>query len=247
MSQTCVVVTGASRGIGAAIAAALAEHGHTVACLSRSAASPEIEGLSEQTRSRFVTGSCDVTDAESVRNAIAKVAEQRLTIVGLVNNAGVHLEGKSEEFPLSDWQRVIDTNATSVLVACQAVYPHLVAAGGGLIVNIGSFFDKLGVKRNLAYCASKAAVGAMTRCLAVEWAKDRIRVLDVAPGYIVTDLNKEMMSSGPLRAYLEKRIPAGEPGKAGDVAELVRLLFNANGAFLTGETIYIDGAQGVAH
>jgi NAD(P)-dependent dehydrogenase (short-subunit alcohol dehydrogenase family) len=245
--NSCVIVTGASRGIGAAIAASLAGHGNTVACLSRSGTQPEINGLSEQTRSRFVTISCDVTNADSVRAAIAKASQQGLRISGLVNNAGVHLEGKSEEFPLADWQRVMDTNATSILIACQAVFPHLVAGGGGLIVNIGSFFDKLGVKRNLAYCASKAAVGAITRCLAIEWAKDRIRVLDVAPGYIVTDLNKESMSSGPLRAYLEKRIPAGQPGTAEDVAELVRLLFDARGGFLTGETIYIDGAQGVAH
>jgi NAD(P)-dependent dehydrogenase (short-subunit alcohol dehydrogenase family) len=122
-----------------------------------------------------------------------------------------------------------------------------VKAGGGLIVNIGSFFDKLGVKRNLAYCASKAAVGAMTRCLAVEWAAQGIRVVDVAPGYILTDLNRDVMESGPLRAYLEKRIPGGAPGSAADVAEVVAMLFDTTGRFLTGETLYIDGAQGIAH
>src|SRR5258708_13466416 len=155
MSQKCIVVTGASRGIGAAIAASLAERGHIVMCLSRSGTYPEIDGLGEQTRSRFLTGICDVTDSTSVRNAIAKSAEQGLAIVGLVNNAGVHLEGKSEEFSLADWQRVIDTNATSVLIACQAVFPYLVTAGGGLIVNIGSFFENLGVKRNLPSSPSK--------------------------------------------------------------------------------------------
>lgn len=247
MNEKCVVVTGASRGIGAAIAATLAQRGHRVACLSRSAGYPDVHGQSEEVRSRWLTASCDVTDAESVRNAIENVTRQGLRIVGLVNNAGIHLEGKSEEFPLEEWQRVMDTNATSILIVCQAAFPHLVAAGGGLIVNIGSFFDKLGVKRNLAYCASKAAVGAMTRCLAVEWAKHRIRVLDVAPGYILTDLNRESLGSGPLRTYLEKRIPAGEPGTASDVAGLVGSLFDASGTFLTGETIYIDGAQGVAH
>jgi NAD(P)-dependent dehydrogenase (short-subunit alcohol dehydrogenase family) len=142
----------------------------------------------------------------------------------------------------------MDTNATSVLGACQAAYPHLVAAGGGTIVNIGSFFDKLGVKRNLAYCASKAAVGAMTRCLAVEWAGKGIRVIDVAPGYIVTDLNADAMAAGgPLRAYLDKRIPGREPGTAADVAALVATLFTAAGGFLTGETIYVDGGQGISH
>ena len=83
------------------------------------------------------------------------------------------------------------TNATSVVVASREVYPHLKQAGGGLIVNIGSFFDKMGVSRSVAYCASKAAIGAITRCLAVEWAADNIRVVDVAPGYIATDLNAE--------------------------------------------------------
>src|SRR5258706_5846577 len=191
IGDKCVVVTGASRGIGAAIATALADQGQTVVCLSRSAGYPDVNGVSQDVRSRWVTGSCDVTNAESVRNAIQKVVDQGLQIGGLVNNAGVHLEGKSEQFSLADWQTVMDTNATSVLVACQAVFPHLVAAGGGPIVNIGSFFHNLGVKRNLAYCASKAAVGAMTRCLAVEWAKHRIKVLDIAPGYILTDLNRE--------------------------------------------------------
>jgi NAD(P)-dependent dehydrogenase (short-subunit alcohol dehydrogenase family) len=117
-----------------------------------------------------------------------------------------------------------------------------------MIVNIGSFFDKLGVKRNLAYCASKAAVGAITRCLAVEWAAKGIRVMDVAPGYIVTDLNADSMTAGgPLRAYLDKRIPGREPGTAADVGALVACLFTPAGGFLTGETIYIDGGQGIAH
>jgi NAD(P)-dependent dehydrogenase (short-subunit alcohol dehydrogenase family) len=128
------------------------------------------------------------------------------------------------------------------------VFPHLVAAGGGIIVNIGSFFDKLGVKRNLAYCASKAAVGAITRCLAVEWASKGIRVIDVAPGYIQTDLNASSMTpGGPLRTYLDKRIPGREPGTAADVGALVAFLFSPASGFLTGETIYMDGGQSIAH
>jgi NAD(P)-dependent dehydrogenase (short-subunit alcohol dehydrogenase family) len=111
------------------------------------------------------------------------------------------------------------TNATAVYTACREAYPHLVKSGGGCIVNIGSFFDKVGVKRNVAYCASKAAVGAITRCLAVEWANRGIRVLDVAPGYIVTDLNRDAMTSGPLADYLKKRIPSGATGKPADVRQ----------------------------
>ena len=120
-------------------------------------------------------------------------------------------------------------------------------SGGGTIVNIGSFFDKIGVKRNVAYCASKAAVGAITRCLAVEWANRGIRVLDVAPGYIVTDLNRKAMTTGPLAEYLKKRIPGGSTGTTSDVAKLVAAIFSEAIPFLSGETIYLDGAQGINH
>jgi NAD(P)-dependent dehydrogenase (short-subunit alcohol dehydrogenase family) len=249
--QGIIIVTGASRGIGAAIALTLAGQGYTVACLSRRGELPAAgsgpDGAASPALARCVPFTCDVTRSDSVRDAFAQVAALGAPVVGLVNNAGVHLEGPSDAFPLADYETVFATNATSVFVSCQHVYPHLAAAGGGLIINIGSFFDKLGVKRNLAYCASKAAVGAITRCLAVEWAGKGIRVLDVAPGYITTDLNRDVMAAGPLRAYLEKRIPGREPGTSDDVAKLVSSLFAMDTGFLTGETIYIDGAQGIAH
>lgn len=190
----------------------------------------------------------DVTDPVSLAALFEQLAREGYRIVGLVNNAGLHVDSPSAELALEEWHRVMDTNATSVVSVCQAAYPHLVAAGGAMIVNIGSFFDKLGVKRNLAYCASKAAVGAITRVLAVEWASKNIRVMNVAPGYIVTDLNAQAMAEGgPLRAYLDKRIPGRQPGQAADVGALVATLFTPAGAFMTGETIYIDGGQGIAH
>jgi NAD(P)-dependent dehydrogenase (short-subunit alcohol dehydrogenase family) len=192
-----ITVTGTNRGIGAAIALALARAGYRVACLTRS--------------------------------------------------GGLHTTAKSAELQTTEYERLMAINATAVFAAARAAYPHLVRAGGGLIVNIGSFFDKLGVKRDLAYCASKAAVGAITRCLAVEWAAQNIRVVDVAPGYIATDLNREMLSAKPLHAYLDKRIPRGTPGSADEVARLVAALFREDLRFLSGETIYIDGAQGIAH
>jgi NAD(P)-dependent dehydrogenase (short-subunit alcohol dehydrogenase family) len=135
-------------------------------------------------------------------------------------------------------------NASAVLVASREAYPYLRKAGDTLIVNIGSFFDRLAVAENLAYCASKAAVGAITRCLASEWAKDGIRVLDVAPGYIETDLNREFLASEKVRSWLKRRVPVGRPGNAEEVARLVGALFSEKIAFLTGETIYVDGGQG---
>lgn len=246
--RECIVVTGASRGIGAAIALALAEQDRHVACLSRSGAAPACAGVRAEVSERWIAARADVTNPVALAAALRKLVDGGWRIKGLVNNAGVHIDAPSAEMSLQQWQQVMDTNATSVVTACQAAYPHLVAAGGGMIVNIGSFFDKLGVKRNLAYCASKAAVGAITRVLAVEWAAKGIRVMDVAPGYIVTDLNADSMAvGGPLRAYLDKRIPGREPGTAADVGALVASLFTPAGGFLSGETIYIDGGQSIAH
>jgi NAD(P)-dependent dehydrogenase (short-subunit alcohol dehydrogenase family) len=243
--QRLIAVTGASRGIGAAIAIELARRGFRVAALSRRGKGPEVE-MSTDIRSRIVNAPCDVDDEASVREALKAVAAGGV-LNGLVNNAGIHLDAPSHELDTATYERVMQTNATAVFTACREAYPYLVEASGATIVNIGSFFDKVGVKRNLAYCASKAAVGAMTRCLAVEWASKAIRVLDVAPGYIVTDLNRESLERGPVREYIDKRIPGRRPGTAEEVARLVAALFSEDIAFLTGETIYIDGGQGMAH
>jgi NAD(P)-dependent dehydrogenase (short-subunit alcohol dehydrogenase family) len=241
-----IAVTGASRGIGAAIALELARRGYTVGCLTRKGQGPETPEVA-QFASRFVNVACDVTDETSIRDAFARLVDQTGSLDGLVNNAGIHLDGPSHELPLATYDKVMATNATAVFAACREAYRHLVASGGGTIVNIGSFFDKIGVKRNVAYCASKAAVGAITRCLAVEWANQGIRVLDVAPGYIVTDLNRKAMTEGPLADHLKKRIPSGKSGTTGDVARLVAAIFSEDIPFLSGETIYIDGAQGINH
>ena len=242
-----IAVTGASRGIGAAIAAELAGRGFTVACLTRKGAGPETTHISADLLPHFVNEPCDVTREDSVRAALSSVAARAGALHGLVNNAGIHLDAPSHALSTDVYERVMATNATSVFTTSREAYPHLVKSGGGTIVNIGSFYDRIGVKRNLAYCASKAAVGAMTRCLAVEWAVKNIRVIDVAPGYIETDLNREALTQGPLREFLAKRIPGGRSGTTSDVARLVAAIFSEDIPFLTGETIYVDGGQGIAH
>jgi NAD(P)-dependent dehydrogenase (short-subunit alcohol dehydrogenase family) len=238
VGKRAIAVTGASRGIGAAIALELAARGFTVGCLTRKGGAPGHE--------RCIPILCDVTDVVSIRQALQTLAERAGGIDGLVNNAGIHLDGKSHELATGVYDEVMDTNARGVFVACREVYPYLEPTGG-TIVNIGSFFDRLGVKRNVAYCASKAAVGAITRCLAVEWAQKKIRVLNVAPGYIETELNAEAMQKGPLRAFLQARVPTGGPGTVQDVARLVAMLFSEDVPYLTGATLYLDGGQGIAH
>jgi NAD(P)-dependent dehydrogenase (short-subunit alcohol dehydrogenase family) len=241
--REAIIVTGGSRGIGAAIVEHLLRAGYVVGCLSRSGGMPAAVAAQDAVRDRCIAIATDMLDADAVSAALARVAAAA-PITGIVNNAGVHEEGRSAQLTREAWQRMIDGNATSTLIGCQAAFLHL-EKNGGLIVNIGSFYDRIGVKRSLAYCAAKAAIGAITRVLAAEWAGMGIRVVNVAPGYIETDLNREDMTAGPLRAFLEKRIPRKTPGTPDEIAVFVAGLFVMGSTFLTGETIYIDGGQGI--
>lgn len=245
MSARIVAVTGASRGIGAAIALELARRGFVVGCLSRKGQGIETGEVPAELSAQMESIACDVDDERSIASAFETLVQRRGRIDALVNNAGIHRTARSSEMASDAYDAVMNTNARAVFVACREVYRHL-AAHGGTIINIGSFFDKMGVKGNLAYCASKAAVGAITRCLAVEWASKNIRVLDVAPGYIETELNADAMQ-GSLREFLQARIPGKRPGRPDEVARLVGALIADDIPFLTGETIYIDGAQAIAH
>lgn len=235
MPDDQIIVTGASRGIGAAIASNLEKRGHSVVGISRGGDSAAGRGVA-----------CDITNETAIHEVFAEIASSG-TISALISNAGLHLSSPSAELSTAEYEQVMAINATSVMVAAREVYPYLKSKGGGTIVNMGSFFDKLGVPANLAYCASKAAVAAMTRCLAVEWAKDGIRVLNVAPGYIETDLNKDFLARESVQAFLAKRIPSGKAGRPEDVARLVGVLIDEDIPFLTGETVYLDGGQGMNH
>ena len=175
----------------------------------------------------------------------ANIAERGNGVRGLVNNAGVHTEAASDALMAEAFEHVMRINATSVMMASREIFPYF-SEGGGKIVNIGSFFDKLGVRRNLAYCASKAAVGAITRCLAVEWAAKGIQVINVAPGYVDTEITAEFLENPKAAAWLNARIPMHRPGTADEVARLVAALISEDIPFMTGETIYIDGGHGMA-
>ena len=229
-----IIITGGSRGIGAAIAKTLSSRGADVVCLSRSGGAPAGRGMV-----------CDITDDNAIKESIARIAEAG-PIIGLVNNAGIHEEGPTADLSSADFERLLRINTTSALAMSREAYPHLRAAGGGRILMMGSFFDKMGVAGNVAYCASKAAVAAIGRCLAVEWSADNIQVLTIAPGYIKTDLNRDFLEAPKVARWMERACPVGRPGSPDEIARLAAALLAEEIPFLTGETIYVDGAQAIS-
>ncbi|MDP6344303.1 MAG: SDR family oxidoreductase [Alphaproteobacteria bacterium] len=236
-----IAVTGASRGIGSAIVEELARRGHTVGCLSRKGVGPE----DREVGGELIHLTCDMEIESQITEALGALAERAGRIDGLVNNAGLHQEGRSQNFKTADFEKILTTNVTGTFIACREAYPHLVANGGGLIVNIGSFYEILGARYNLAYSCSKAAMGALTRVLSVEWAEQKIRLIDVAPGYVVTDLNRDYMARESFRDFVRQRVPIGEPCEPEEVARLVATLYAEDLPHLTGETIVLDGAQNI--
>ena len=242
-----IVVTGGSQGIGAAIAIELARRGFTVISLSRSGRTPEaLRQESINVRKRLKGIICDVTDARSVKVAIAAAAVKSLR--GVVNSAGIVSGGPAREYALADFEALLRTNVVGVFSVCQAAYPHLVKNGGGLIVNLGSFWDQMGIKNYAAYCASKAGVASLTRSLGVEWAKHGIRVLNVAPGFLESPMETgaEAIDKERQEKFLASRLPGGRKGTLDEIARVVAGLYTEDVGFLNATTIYVDGGQSPA-
>ena len=240
------VVTGASRGIGSETALALAERGFLVAALSRRGEGPEDRERGPAEAVASADFAFDATDDASIRAALKATNDHFGRIDVLVNNAGAHDEGRSAEYATDAFEALMRVNVTGLFVASREAYPYL-AESKGLIVNMGSYYDKLGVRFHAAYCASKAAVAAIGRCLAVEWAKAGVRVVTVAPGFIGTDLNQSHMANERFRDFITRRIPSGEIGRPDEVGRIVAAIAEENLHFLNGETIYLDGGQGMNH
>ncbi len=235
-----IAVTGANRGIGAEIAIELARRGFHVACLARNGQAPTNEKLSPQLHGI----SCDVTNENTVAKALKQANGLPGGLFGIVNNAGILEYGRSEEFSLQQFHQIMHTNVTAAFSVCQQAYPYLKKTEG-MIVNIGSFWGRLGAKQHVAYCTSKAAIEGMTRALAVEWAPTGIRVNCISPGYVETDLNRDIMTSDSFQAFISKRAATGRPAPVHDIAKMVASLFSENLSSLTGETIYVDGGHSI--
>ena len=231
-----IVVTGAARGLGALFCRAIADAGGTILALGRDEAAlvAMIAGLSGTGHDLVLA---DVAKADAVRDGLAS-----RQFDGLVNNAGIAVTAALHASGEDDVRRVIDTNFLGSLWTLQAAVPVLKAAGGGVIVNIASVLGHRPLPHTGIYAASKAAIMQMTRSAAIELARDQIRVNALAPGYVMTDLNRDFLTSD-AGIKLQKRTSLRRFASPSELMPALLFLLDPANSYMTGETLTIDGGM----
>jgi 3-oxoacyl-[acyl-carrier protein] reductase len=235
------IVTGGSRGIGNAVAAAFLANGATVYCLSRSepANTAELESAAKAGGGAFLWRAADVTKEEEMTKAIDAIAAAAAAVDVLVNNAGITRDGLIFRMPTPDWEEVLKANLTSAFFACRAVARLMIKQRTGSIINISSVSGIMGNAGQVNYSASKAGLIGFSKSLAREVASRGVRVNAIAPGFIETDMTKALGEKA--RTSLISQIPLGRVGTPADVAALAVFLAGDASAYITGQVIPIDG------
>ena len=241
------IVTGASRGIGRAIALSLAKRNHSIVCFGRERAA--LEQTAALVRAAGSDASLFIGDAKSNRSMEALAAHAVTEYGGIdvvVNNAGVVRHIKPTDLTPEQFAEDMQINLVSQFALARAAYPTLKAGNGGVIINIGSIAGALGFLHQASYCSSKAGIGGLTRALAAEWARDNIRVLCVAPGFVETDITKDALRDAKTHDWIMKHIPQRRVGQPEEIGEFVAFLASDGASFATGEIYYVDGGQRMA-
>jgi NAD(P)-dependent dehydrogenase (short-subunit alcohol dehydrogenase family) len=233
------LVTGSSRGIGLAVARALASAGVRVALNSRDAEA--VRATAEQVGNGAVGIAADLGRPESAAGLVDRALTELGTLDILVNNAGIAMPAESTELSAADWQRTIDVDLSAVFYCAQAAGRHMLARGSGAIVNISSIQAFTPLARRVAYAASKAGVVGVTKALAVEWAP-RVRVNAVAPGYVATQMVEDLVKAGRVNAdAIATRTPMRRMARPDEIAAAVVFLASDAAGYITGETLMVDG------
>jgi len=242
LQSKVAVITGASRGLGRAMALALGESGARLALVGRNR-----EKLAETQKLAAKLGAESEVFVTDVRDEaqVAKLEKDVLARFGgahiLINNAGTAVRKNVADFSLDEWKLVVDTNLNGVFLVTRPFIPHLKKARWGRIINITSIMAHIGSAGRSAYCASKAGLLGLTKCLALELIGDGITVVAISPGFYETDLTAPLRADAQKNAALMAATPAGRWGKPEEIGSLARYICSDATAFMTGTDILMDG------
>jgi len=242
VNDQVVLISGASRGIGKAIAAGFVERGSQVIITGREqetldAAVAELAGGAYPATAMV----CDVADPAAICDTVAATLESYGRIDTLINVAGVNRRKPSLEITDEDYDFVVDINQKGAFIFSREVGRHMVERGGGSQINIASLNTDRPLKNVTPYAMSKAAMGAMTRALAMEWGPHGVRVNAVAPGFILTDLSEKLWSDERMHAWGVANTPQRRLGVPADMAGATLFLASEASAFMTGQIMFVDG------
>jgi 2-deoxy-D-gluconate 3-dehydrogenase len=234
------VVTGANTGIGQGIALALAAAGADIAAVGRTPATETIaKARAMGRRAEIITA--DLSTIEPVGRIVDEAVDKFGGLDILVNNAGIIRRGDSIDFTEEDWDAVIDTNLKSTFFLCQAAARHMIAHGGGKIINIASMLSFQGGIRVPSYTASKSGIAGLTRLLANEWASQGINVNAIAPGYFATNNTAALQADSKRNAEILARIPAGHWGNPAELGGAAVFLASRAASYVHGIILPVDG------
>jgi NAD(P)-dependent dehydrogenase (short-subunit alcohol dehydrogenase family) len=237
-----VLITGASKGLGKAMAIALAQAGARLVLVSR-----DVEQLNNSAAAVRDAGSeafcfpVDVTDETQVLNLEKTVAKDAGPVHILINNAGMNLRKQITDFTLEEWRKVMDTNLTSIFLMCRAFIPQMKGRGYGRILNLTSIMSHVSLPGRTLYSASKTGLLGFTRALALELAPEKITVNGISPGPFATEMNTALMENPKLSQEFLSKIPLGRWGRPEEVGQLAVYLCSEDAGFITGTDFLIDG------
>jgi gluconate 5-dehydrogenase len=237
-----VLITGSTGGLGSSFAKGMAENGAVVILNGRDTG--KLNNQLEQFKKWGFKAhgyAFDVTDTLQINNAVNQIYSEVGTIDVLINNAGINIRAPLENYPDTDWEKVISTNLTAAFKVARAVVKKMIEQRSGKIINIGSMQCELGRTTIAAYAASKGGIKMLTRAMAVDWAKYNIQVNGIGPGYFKTDMTKPLYENPEFDKWLCDRTPSNRWGEPDELIGALIYLSSAASNYTNGQMIYVDG------